>query len=58
MRGQLWVPCIDSGAIVVIDPMTAKVVRTIPGGPSPIVVLPVGGHVWVSHTTGNSVWRL
>ena len=40
VRGQLWVPCIDSGVIVVIDPATAKVVRTMPGGPSPIVVLP------------------
>ena len=54
----LWVPCIDSGVIVVIDPTTAKVVRTMPGGPSPIVVLPAAGHVWVSHTTGNAVWRL
>jgi YVTN family beta-propeller protein len=58
VRGQLWVPCIDSGVIVVIDPATAKVVRTLPGGPSPIVVLPAAGRVWVSHTTGNSVWRL
>ena len=23
-----------------------------------IVVLPAAGHVWVSHTTGNAVWRL
>jgi hypothetical protein len=30
----------------------------MPGGPSPIVVLPAAGHVWVSHTTGNAVWRL
>jgi DNA-binding beta-propeller fold protein YncE len=58
VRGQLWVPCIDSGVIVVIDPATAKVVKTMPGGPSPIVVLPAAGHVWVSHTTGNAVWRL
>ena len=55
---QLWVPCIDSGVIVVIDPATAKVVRTMPAGPSPIVVLPAFGHVWVSHATGNAVWRL
>jgi YVTN family beta-propeller protein len=58
VEGKLWVPCIDSSVIVVIDPRTAKVVRTIPGGPSPIVVLPAGGHVWVSHTTGNALWRL
>ncbi len=30
VRGELWVPCIDSNAIVVIDPRTAKVIRTIP----------------------------
>jgi YVTN family beta-propeller protein len=58
VKSELWVPCIDSGAIVVIDPRTAKVVRSIPGGPSPIVVLPVGDRVWVSHTTGNALWRL
>jgi YVTN family beta-propeller protein len=57
VRGELWVPCIDAAAIVVIDPETAKVVRTIAGGPSPIVVLPHAGHVWVSHTTGNALWR-
>ena len=57
VKGQLWVPCIDSSVIVVVDPHTAKVVRTIKGGPSPIVVLPVAGQIWVSHTTGNTVWR-
>lgn len=56
--GQLWVPCIDANAIVVVDPTRMRVVKTLPGGPSPIVVLPVGTHVWVSHTTGNSIWRL
>jgi len=56
--GELWVPCIDSNAVVVIDPRTAKVKRTFAAGPSPIVVLPVAGHVWISHTTGNAVWRL
>jgi YVTN family beta-propeller protein len=58
VRGTLWVPCIDSNAIVVVDPGTMKVEQTIPAGPSPIVVLPVGDHVWVSHTTGNAIWRL
>ena len=58
VRGQLWVPCIDGGAVVVIDLHTAKVVRTLPAGPGPIVVLPVGDGVWLSHSTGNSVWRL
>jgi glutamine cyclotransferase len=57
VRGQLWVPCIDSGAIVVVDPATMRVVKTIPAGPGPIVVLPLGGGAWVSHTTGKSVWR-
>ena len=54
---ELWVPCIDANAIVVVDPATMKVVTTKPAGPGPIVVLPVGGHVWVSHTTGTSLWR-
>jgi DNA-binding beta-propeller fold protein YncE len=58
VKGELWVPCIDSSVIVVVDTRTAKVVRTIPGGASPIVVLPAGGHVWVSHSTGNALWRL
>lgn len=56
--GNLWVPCIDANTIVVIDPKTAKVVRTFAGGPSPIVVLPVGNRVWLSHTTGNALWRM
>jgi DNA-binding beta-propeller fold protein YncE len=58
VNGELWVPCIDAGVVVVIDPRTAKVVRTFRAGPGPIVVLPVGGRVWVSHTTGNAVWRM
>jgi streptogramin lyase len=57
VKGQLWVPCIDSGVIVVVDPSTMKVVQEFPAGPGPIVALPVSGHVWVSHTTGTSVWR-
>jgi len=58
VAGKLWVPCIDSGGVVVVDPATMRVVKQLPGGPSPIVVLPVGGHVWISHTTGTSVWRM
>lgn len=55
---KLWVPCIDSNDVVVVDPSTMKVVKTISGGPGPIVVLPIAGHVWVSHTTGTAIWRL
>ncbi len=55
---RLWVPCIDSNDIVVVDPSTMKVVRTMAAGPGPIVVLPAAGHVWVSHTTGTAIWRL
>jgi DNA-binding beta-propeller fold protein YncE len=55
---RLWVPCIDSNDIVVVDPATMKLVKTIAAGPGPIVVLPDGGHVWVSHTTGTAIWRL
>jgi DNA-binding beta-propeller fold protein YncE len=57
VAGKLWVPCIDSGVVVVVDPTTMRVVKTFPAGPSPIVVLPVGKHVWVSHIAGNAVWR-
>ena len=56
--GKLWVPCIDANTIVVVDPKTMHVVKELRGGPSPIVVLPAGHHVWVSHTTGNAIWRL
>jgi streptogramin lyase len=58
VNGKLWVPCIDSGVIDVVDPAAMRVVKTIPGGPGPIVVLPAAGRVWVSHTTGNAVWRV
>jgi streptogramin lyase len=58
VAGKLWVPCIDAGVIVVVDPTTMRVDRELPGGPGPIVVLPSGGHVWVSHTTGTAVWRI
>jgi DNA-binding beta-propeller fold protein YncE len=58
VSGRLWVPCIDSNDIVVVDPATMKLVKTIAAGPGPIVVLPDGGHVWVSHTTGTAIWRL
>jgi YVTN family beta-propeller protein len=58
VANKLWVPCIDSNDIVVVDPRAMKVVRTIPVGSGPIVVLPVREHVWVSHSTGTSIWRL
>jgi streptogramin lyase len=58
VNGKLWVPCIDAGAVVVIDPRAAKVVRSFPAGPGPIVVLPTSEGVWISHTTGNAVWRI
>ncbi|HZP74448.1 MAG TPA: hypothetical protein VFA97_13840 [Gaiellaceae bacterium] len=56
--GKLWVPCIDAGTIDVVDPLTMRVTSRRPGGPGPIVVLPAFGHTWVSHSTGNAVWRL
>jgi DNA-binding beta-propeller fold protein YncE len=55
--GKLWVPCIDSGEIDVVDTDTMKVVERKKTSPSPIVVLPAFGHVWVSHTSGNSLSR-
>jgi streptogramin lyase len=58
VAGDLWVPCIDSDDVVVVDPSTLKIVRTIAAGPGPIVVLPAAGHVWVSHTTGTALWGL
>ena len=54
---QLWVPCIDAAEIDVVDPGTMQVVERKKTTPSPIVVLPAFGHVWVSHTTRNSLTR-
>jgi hypothetical protein len=34
-----------------------KVVRRLPGGPGPIVVLPAFGHVFVSHTLAGYATR-
>jgi DNA-binding beta-propeller fold protein YncE len=56
--GRLWVPCIDANEIDVVDPAAMKVVRRLPGGPSPIVVLPAFGRVFVSHTLARYVTRL
>ena len=57
VANRLWVPCIDANEIDVVDPATMKVVARKAAGPSPIVVLPAFGHIWVSHTTGNAIWR-
>jgi DNA-binding beta-propeller fold protein YncE len=56
--GQLWVPCIDAHAVVVVDPRTMRVVRSFDAGPGPIVVLPTTRGVWISHTTGTTLWRV
>jgi len=58
VANRLWVPCIDANEIDVVDRSRMKVVARKPAGPGPIVVLPAFGHVWVSHTTGDAVWRL
>jgi copper transport protein len=55
--GRLWVPCIDAGTVVVVDPATLKIVRRFPAGAGPIVALPAFGHTWVSHSTGLKVTR-
>jgi DNA-binding beta-propeller fold protein YncE len=55
--GKLWVPCIDAAEIDVVDPARMRVVERKRTTPGPIVVLPAFGHVWVSHTTGNSLTR-
>ena len=55
--GRLWVPCIDAGSVVVVDPKTLKVVRRFPAGAGPIVALPAFGHAWLSHSTGLKVTR-
>src|SRR3954454_4132484 len=54
---KLWVPCIDGNEIDVVDPDTMQVVERKKDGGGPIVVMPAFGHVWVSHTTGNSLTR-
>jgi streptogramin lyase len=58
VANQLWVPCIDSNDVVVVNPTTMQVVKTMAAGPGPIVVLPAAGHVWISHTNGTTLWRL
>jgi len=58
VNGQLWVPCIDADAVVVVDPASMRVVRSFDAGPGPIVVLPASGGVWISHTTGTTLWRV
>ncbi len=55
---ELWVPCIDAGEVDVVDPATMQVIKRMKAGPGPIVVLSAFGHRWVSHSTGNEVWRL
>jgi hypothetical protein len=35
-----------------------KILKTIAAGPGPIVVLPAGGHVWISHTNGTALLRV
>jgi YVTN family beta-propeller protein len=55
---ELWVPCIDTNEIVVIDPSTMRIERRLRVGKGPILVLPVGKHVWVSHSVGTALWRL
>ena len=55
---QLWVPCIDAGTVDVVDPGTLRVVARKRVGPSPIVVLPAYGRVWISQTSANYVSRL
>ncbi len=57
VRGRLWVPCIDAGTVVVVDPVTMEVVRRFGAGSGPIVALPAFGHTWVSHSTGLKVTR-
>jgi DNA-binding beta-propeller fold protein YncE len=57
VRGKLWVPCIDTNEVVVVDPRRGKVVRRFGAGRGPIVVLPYRGHVWVTHTSSFSAWR-
>jgi hypothetical protein len=54
---SLWVPCIDSAEIDVVDPVTMRVVERRRTRPGPIVVLPAFGHVWVSHTSGDALTR-
>jgi glutamine cyclotransferase len=58
VAGELWVPCIDSNEIVVVDPSTLRIVTRKPAPGGPIVVLPAFGHRWVSQTAGPGLLRL
>jgi streptogramin lyase len=54
---ELWVPCIDSNEIVVVDPATMRVVRRTAAPGAPIVVLSAYGRRWISQSGGTAVLR-
>jgi DNA-binding beta-propeller fold protein YncE len=53
--GELWVPCLDGNAIVVIDPASGAVVDTIGSLTGPTVVAPDGDHAWVTQSSTELV---
>ncbi len=55
---QLWIPCIDANQIVVVDPVTMRVLARKSAAGGPIVVLSAFGHRWVSQSTGTKLLRL
>jgi YVTN family beta-propeller protein len=55
--GELWVPCIDSGTVSVVDGTANAVRRTITVGPSPIAVAQAAGSAWLSSEQDGDLWR-
>ena len=56
--GSLWVTNFNDGTVSRVDPVTARVVATIPVGQGPITVLAAGDAIWVANYLGGSISRI
>lgn len=57
LGAELWVPCIDSNSISVVDPTRNAVTRTIPAGNAPLGVLSTPAGVFASMSNDGTVWH-
>ena len=58
VAGKVWVPVIADNTVVIVDPATNKVERTIHVGTGPFVVTEIAGEAWVPSYKGADIWRL
>ncbi len=54
-RNHLWVVDFTAATVSVIDPDTARIVRTIETGASPVHPISAFGHVWIPSITDGTV---